>query len=233
MSITKRRLEDLIKQGLVADIFRMERSYALLKVIGTNAEAINAPSAGNFGELFGALQSALQTDTVLAVARLYDPPSKRYPTRCIKGLLDFLEENRSNLPNIGEFYNLEKELNRIGINPNEIQLALADETCFVLVIVNHFRMILKDEQTIDTIEKLKNIRDKIIAHNEQVSHLHGPTWYGLEKLIQHAKDLAGLLGWAYFSTVYVHDGEYLLTLDAGRASIAMNRLLKQVIPTLT
>ncbi len=230
MSITRDQLEDLIKKGLVSDIFEMERSYSLLKTIGTNASNINAPGAGNFGNLFGALQIALQTDAILAAARLYDLPSKKYPTRCIRGLLDFIEKECNSLPPIKEKYNLEKELNRIGMDPKTISLVTTDESAFALGLVKHFRVILDSSQVISTITKLKNLRDKAVAHNEQAAQIQGPTWQGLNKLIQHAKDLVGVLGWAYLNTVYVHDGEYILTSDAQRPSIAMGRLLKKIIP---
>ncbi len=232
MEITRDQIEDIVKHGLVADIFRMERSYSLLKIIGVNAEAINAQGAGNFGELFGSLQSALRTEAVLAVARLYDPPSKKYLTRCISGLLNFLEEHKGNLPKIRELYNLKKELNLIGMNQSGIILASTDEAAFAIALSKHFSSVLEDAQTIDTIKKLKSIRNKAIAHNEHVSPIEGPTWHGLEELMQHAKDLVGVLGWAYLNTVYVHDGEYILTEDAKRASRAMNRLLKMVIPNI-
>jgi len=232
MEITRDQIEDIVKHGLVADIFRMERSYSLLKIIGVNAEVINAQGAGNFGELFGALQSALQTDAVLAVARLYDTPNKKYPIRCIRGLLKFLEEHKGNLPKIREQDDLEKELNRIGMNQSEITLASTDEAAFAIALSKHFSSVLEDAKTIDTIGKLKSIRDKAIAHNEQVSRIEGPTWQGLEELMQHAKDLVGVLGWSYLNTVYVHDGEYIMTRDAKRSSRAMNRLQKMVIPNI-
>lgn len=72
----KKQLEDLAKRGLIADIFKMERSYMLFKTIGKNAHLINALSAGNFGELFGSFQLALQTDVILAITRLYDPQAR-------------------------------------------------------------------------------------------------------------------------------------------------------------
>ena len=183
MSITRDQLEDLVKKGLVPDIFKMERAYSLLKTIGANASAINARGAGNLGELFGALQIALQTDAILAAARLYDPPSKKYPTRCISGLLDFLERNCSNLPPIKEIYNLKKELSRIGMSPQVISLATTDEIAFAMELVKHFRVILDDPQIISTVNGLKDIRDKAIAHNEQAAHIQGPTWCGLKELI--------------------------------------------------
>ena len=233
MSITRTQIEDLVKSGLVADIFGMETSYSLLKAIGTNASAINVPGAGNFGELFGALQKSLRTEAILAVARLYDPPSRRYPTRCIKGLLDYLETNADNLPPIRELFNLKQELKRIGMSDTRISLASSDENAFAKALSQHFNAILNDPQTLDTINKLKDIRDKSIAHNEQTTQITGPTWSGLEKLIGHAKDLTGILGWAYLSTAYVINGEYILTSDAELPSRAMNRLLRKVITTVS
>jgi AbiU2 len=233
VSITRTQIEDLVKSGLVADIFGMETSYSLLKAIGTNASVINAPGAGNFGELFGALQKSLRTEAILAVARLYDPPSRRYPTRCIKGLPDYLETNADNLPPIRELFNLKQELTRIGMSDDRILLASSDEKAFAKALSQHFKAILNDPQTLETINKLKDIRDKSIAHNEQTTQITGPTWSGLEKLIGHAKDLTGVLGWAYLSTAYVINGEYILTSDAELPSRAMNRLLRKVITSVS
>lgn len=230
MNEFKKQLQDLVTHGLIADIFKMERSYMLLKNIGTNAHVINAPGAGNFGELFGSIQVALQTDVILAVTRLYDPPDKKYPTRCIRRLLDLMEENKNELPKIREIYNLKNELHLIGMNKNAISLVDTDESAFALELVRHFRSILEDPLTIDIAKKLKNIRDKSIAHNEQCTQIQGPTWQGLERLIQHAKELVGVLGWAYLDTAYMHDGNYILTSDAERPSRALGRLLRQIIP---
>jgi hypothetical protein len=231
MPLTRDQLEDLVKKGLVADIFKMERAYLLLKTIGANASAINAPGAGNFGKLFGALQDALQTDAILAAARLYDPPSKKYATRCIRGLLDCLEGNSGNLPPIRERCNLERELSRIGMPPSDIQLVATDEAAFAKKLVEHFRAILDNPRISTIVGMLKDLRDKAIAHNEQAADIHGPTWSGLMELMQHAKDLAGVLGWAYLNTAYVINGEYIVTSDAGEPSRAMTRLLKRVIPS--
>ena len=62
-------LQDIIKNGLVPDILKMERAYFLHKEIGDNAEILNACQNGSFGELFGAFQMAMESEAVLAVAR--------------------------------------------------------------------------------------------------------------------------------------------------------------------
>jgi len=67
--------------GIVADLFAAEQAYALLKQIGQNANAINQ---ANFGALFGPLQSVLSNACFLSVAKLFEKPSKNYPTRSIR-----------------------------------------------------------------------------------------------------------------------------------------------------
>ena len=88
---------------------------------------------------------------------------------------------KSNIINkkIKEKYNLEKELNRIGMDPQTILLVTTDESAFALGLVKHFRIILDKSQVISTITKLKNLRDKAVAHNEQAAQIQGPTWQGL------------------------------------------------------
>jgi hypothetical protein len=73
--------------GIVADLFTAEQTYALLKQIGQNANAINQ---ANFGEFFGPLQSVLSNAVFLSVAILFEEPSKKYPTRSISSVLKLL-----------------------------------------------------------------------------------------------------------------------------------------------
>ena len=80
----------------------------------------------------------------------------------------------------------------------------------------------------EIVEKLKTLRDKAMAHNEMVSPITGPTWGGLERILEISKDLAGVLGWAYLSTVYVHNGEYFLSSDAERPARALRRMLSEL-----
>ena len=228
MSITKVQLEDHIKNGLISDIFRMERSYFLLKKISDNADKINEEGSGNFGGLFGALQNSLETESVLAVARLFDRPSRRYPTRCIRGLLSFLEENANDLPEIQHKYNLVLHLNNLNIPKEIVSLLDASDKEFTLAIVRYYRGLLDDDDVSKIVEELKTIRDKAYAHNERVEKINGPTWNGLEKLIKISKDLAGVLGWAYLNTAYVHDGDYLLSSDAARPTRALDRMLRKI-----
>ena len=228
MSITKEQLEDHIKNGLISDIFKMERSYFLLKQISENADKINKTGNGNYGELFGSLQNALNTESILAVARLYDKPNNRYPMRCIRGLLSFLEENADNLPEIQEKYNLVRQLNNMEVPEEIVSLVGTNDSVFTLAFAGYYRGLLDDDVITENVERLKTLRDKTLAHNEMVSTIDGPTWGGLEKLIELSKDLAGVLGWAFLNTAYVHDGEYFLSSDAERPALAIYRLFNEI-----
>lgn len=80
------------------------------------------------------------------------------------------------------------------------------------------------------LDSVKNIRDKRIAHDENVAveRLPRVTWLELNKLLDYAKSFIGAIGWGYLSTAYVYnDGSYALSCDAQRTSSAMRRLLKR------
>lgn len=66
-----------------------------------------------------------------------------------------------------------------------------------------------------------------MAHNE-ASITNGPTWLALNELVEFAKYIVGVLGWAYLSTAYSINGNYILTSDAKEPSFAMTRLLNKI-----
>ena len=130
-------LKDIIKNGLVSDILKMERAYFLHKAIGTNADILNASENGSFGELFGAFQGAMESEAVLAVARVYDKPGKRHPTRCIRRALDLMEQNAESLPEIVEAYNTRLHLETSGANREVIHVKKCILTSY-LININYF-----------------------------------------------------------------------------------------------
>src|SRR5206468_12934751 len=90
----KETLKSYFMEGIVADLFAAEQTYALLKQIGQNANAINQ---ANFGALFGPLQSVLSNAFFLFIAKLFEKPSKRYPARSIPSVLQLLERSSHEL----------------------------------------------------------------------------------------------------------------------------------------
>lgn len=225
MTLSKEDLAELVKAGAVTDIFKAERAYALLKTIGTNADAINA-SKKNLGELFGVVQDIAQTEVLIAVARLFDPPSKKYPTRCLRALLDDLDAKAEALPPIVEKWNLAKELTRLAMDPADVARVQSESDVDVTrLIVGFLRERMEQPNIVDAVKRVRTLRDKRIAHNEDAHGINGPTWKAVLELLTFAKEVVGLVGWAYMSTVYMHDGRYFLSSDAERPSRAMRRLL--------
>ena len=88
----------------------------------------------------------------------------------------------------------------------------------------------------ETLNALRTMRNKQIAHHEGVSAEEIPKtqWGKIPPLLDVPKRVIGSIGHAYLQTAYVYnDGAYSLTSDAERASLALRRLLNKakIIPT--
>lgn len=97
---TKEKLID-ITEGIRDDIFECERYYYIAKTIGDKSIQINKDPR-NFGLFFGAIQRGLNSSCLMALSRLFDKSNDRNKTRSLEGLLNFLEKNIKNLPQIVE-----------------------------------------------------------------------------------------------------------------------------------
>ena len=222
---TRGQIEDIVQKGLVLDIFRMERAYALMRIAGERHIEINDRSRGNFGELFNALRAALNTEAVLALARIYDNPDKKYPTRCLKGVLKYLKDHAHELPGIREPFQLELSLQTRTVPVGLLESIDKSPADFPLLFSNYITSECERPEYADAMNKLKTLRDKVLAHNESADEITGPTWTALESLLDLAKYTVGVLGWAYFFIAYASNGDYVLTSDAKRPSLALSRLL--------
>jgi hypothetical protein len=218
-------LKDILQKGLVADILTMETAYQLHKEIGVNADALNSWENGNFGELFGTIQNALVSEAILAAARIFDKPNARYPTRCIRRALELMDQGINDLPEIVESHNTKLNLIESGADPEVIESVDKGKSVFIPLYVASVRRML-----VEKVEKLKHVRDKRIAHNEAASVV-GPTWEAVLDLVGQVQSFVGVLGWAFFSIVYVTDNSYFLSEDAQRPARALKRLAKTISKT--
>ncbi len=200
------------------DIHFAERAYLLYKQVGTYSTEINGPDGKNFGELFGVIQDSLKVDVIMSVARLFDKPK----SISIYHLLKYIEKNIKQLPEIIEKHMLFNEMKR---HPNIFPFIdnnmKDDELSLVIVSCLHNELLLKEEY----IKKVKSLRNKRIAHNDKAINIDKPTWDMINELLTTAKITIGIIGWAYLSIAFMHNGEYTLSFDAGRPSNALKRLL--------
>ncbi|MEO6588473.1 MAG: hypothetical protein ABIP06_04005, partial [Pyrinomonadaceae bacterium] len=106
-------LNDYLMNGIVKELFFADQTKALAVTIGKHSSAVNS---NGFGDLFGSLQNILSDHQTLAVAKIYDPPSRKYPTRSIPAMLSLIEEY-SNLWDLPQRHSLEKLLIDEGNDP--------------------------------------------------------------------------------------------------------------------
>ena len=205
----------------------MERAKALFRAIGERAAIFNSQSTGNFGDLFGALQTALLTECIMAAARIFDPPNKRYPTRSMRYVLELIKEQKEQLPVVQEPHQLGLTLEAGGMADLK-PLIEKGGAAFAEGLADYFLAIISEPNNVAALESLKTLRDKSLAHNEHVETVEGPTWRALTELIDIAKKLVGILGWAYLGTAYEIDGDFILSGDALRSSYALERLSEKL-----
>ncbi len=230
MKDPKQALKDVISEGVAVDIFKSDQCISLLDEIGTNSEVLNREG---FGDLFGNLQGYLSEQVILAITKIFERPSDRYPTRSIPSALKILDEYAEAIP-IAEPRILQKRLLELGADKQSLEKKSDSELTRLLVVLLRKAMpsVSADDPSklSEPMNALRIARDKKIAHHEAVAteSMERTTWGKIKPLLEFAKKTVGIIGIAYLSTAYeVDDGEYLLTGDAKRAGRALYRLLKK------
>lgn len=224
----KETLRSYIIEGIVADLFAAEQTYALLKEIGQNANAINL---ANFGAFFGPLQSVLSNAFFLSVAKLFEKPSKMYPTRSIPSVLQLLERSTHELL-IEQRIAVVRRLAAAGMNIES--LAEMPDSGITSAIVQFYTASVPSTELATWCEMSKSLhavvttRDKVVAHNEMIDRFTLPqtSWADIEHLMSYAKGFIDVVGIGYMSEPFAaDDGHYFLTPDALVASHVLSKLL--------
>lgn len=233
--ITRGELEQRVL-GLTTDIFIAERAYSMLQEIGDQRKQIEKLSG--FKELLLTMQAACKDQFLIATARLFDKALNGYETTCVYGLLSYLKKNAAYLPKVIEWSNLIQTMTDYQFDPEIIKIAEEEQSGERLVhaIVGHFEDLLKSESIKPHLTSLKRLRDKKLAHNELIRDtdiqlrdtLPITTFKDLKSLIEIAKSLVGVVGWAWMNTVFVHDGDYTFTSGATRPANSVGRLIEKL-----
>jgi len=222
------KLKDLITNGIVLDIFEAEQTLALDELIGINAKVINEQ---RFGSLFGSLQIILAKCFVLAIAKLYERPKRKYDIKSIPVALKLLQDNADKLPIKRKPLVLDK-LVEFGYDMEQVQVMPDKE--ITLRIVKYFSDNLQPKtinsninEIHDALNALRKVRNKAIAHREaiEVSELKLPYYAKIDQLVDMAKKFVVVIGNGYLGMNYELNGKYLHTSDAKRARRSLGRLL--------
>ncbi len=163
---------------------------------------------------------------MLAVTKIYEKPSKRYPNVSLPSVLDFVMENSETLcllePGL-----VRRGFEILGIGASEFDAA-DSEAKKNIVIAQCLRASLPHVETHDALRALKTLRDKRIAHPEDIDleTIEKTTWEHAEKLLIVPRGIVGILGDAYLATAYWDErGSYLASIDGSRVGRTMHRLI--------
>jgi hypothetical protein len=209
-------LRDYLLNGIGAQINLADQAYALAEEIGKHAKQIHG---ANFGELFGSLQVMLSDRQTLEATKLFDP-ARKYPTRSIPGTLDILERHAP-LWRVPQRWKINEALVQGGADASDLNQLSKEELTHA--IVNYYRTTLPDAY------RLRQSRDKVIAHNEAIERVteEAPTWGDALTLTNYAKDFIITIGYGYLDTLFgTHSSDYIPTSAAQRPAFALRRLLR-------
>ena len=227
---TKNILEEYLVKRLRNEIIVADESYFILQSIN---EYWNQISKDGYDLFFKSTYSAHFIRYTLAIAKLFDKPSKKYDTISIPFVLEYIENNFNDIP----FLNQGNLINQFSLLGYEIKhLNSLSDYELNKTILEHFKKNLPstdysgDLLLCRTLEIIKIYRDKHYTHNEYIDFPSLPktTFEETTNLLLYAKQFVSICALAYFNMYHSIDGvEYLFTKDAQRTNTSFKRILEK------
>ncbi len=222
----KEEITHYLDKGIIQDIFLSRLSYSLLMSSGRNGKKLETT---RYRQLFEDLQRVLSDHVILHITKLFEKPKARNEIISVPTTLQLIADNISNLEII------ERPL--VGQHMHALGIEVAQPwnlTSFQLsqIILTYFKDKLDLLQHSTTLEALRLLRDKRIAHRELIDISGSPTTTFIEAfdLIKFAQNFAIVAGTAYTSVIHGFiDEEFYLGEDAERGSRAMDALVDAVL----
>lgn len=217
----------LIKNGLLKDLHIAEKSFRLNKKISESQNEIVNPVKKDISKI---LYDLTYTEMILSLCRLYDKPDKSYPTICLKQLYKKLKESD---------YKLELKESKENILSQLIDSEWAYDLKEVLIRSTDSSFNKYASDFIETIElnhpisgailNIKEIRDKFLAHNEDIKIDTTIPYESITILIAHAKDVLSFFSLAY-SGIHLRTatGSFYLSQSTFDWEIKYRKFLKEI-----
>jgi hypothetical protein len=224
----KKEIADIIFQGLVIDLYKAERAIFINKEIGKHALLINK-SKPEIRRLFILIQNLTFNEAILSLSRIYDKPDKNYPNRCVLRIFKFLKELGDNAPIANNKEKTLEQLKYLRFNAETVKHLLEDDHIqFAQCLYLDFETEYIQTEFQSKLKKLKLIRDKMLAHNEDEKIIQKFQWEEFDELISFIKKINGIIGWAYLNTDYMFQGIYRLSGTAEREKHIITNTLKEL-----
>jgi len=230
---TAERMLAYVTEGLLPDTFVARESIGLIYTLAVSGAG---PATQTYEPFFQAVDVAMAERFVLAVCRLYDPPSARNEVRSIPAVLALLGEAKADLPILNRRA-LEIRLRHAGVDADLTSLTEADLWDHTY---DHFSRrcpsakATTSEALSRALEALKMRRDKRIAHSEHTPDLLFPsvTWEVAQELVSFAEGFLSCYACGFLQyMVSMEDGAFLTSeSDAVRARSALRRLVGNLRP---
>ena len=194
-------LKDYLEKGILAESFWAEEAREMTFAIGRNSQVINARKMGS---LFGRLQEIFSDRETLCVAKLFDRPSKKYPTRSIPAVLNLIKEHAAILDVPGRPH-LEALLGKNGFIDSDKK---TNEELIKDVVLFYESIIPHPDKKVGcalsaSLDAIFQSRDKVQAHNEAVLPEDRilPKWSDSKNLVEFSKQFAEFILYGFFGIV--------------------------------
>jgi hypothetical protein len=191
------QITDLIKNGLLRDLIITERSFLLNKKIKDSTGKLSSSTKLEISKI---LYDLTYTELVLGLCRLFDTP-KNYPTRCLKQLYNIVEVSE-NIIKVKDRTLLFDQIQHLGVPPEFVKLLKSSSPIdFNKRAIAFFEAEEMNDPIRSSIRTVKDKRDKLLAHNEDINLTSFLPYNSIETLLNHAKNVVSFFGLAYSAII--------------------------------
>jgi hypothetical protein len=209
------KINDFFNKGLVVECFQAERNILIWKYIADEVEFLKKQDS-YIQSMYSFIQFSAQMNFILSLGKIFDNPSKKYPTRCILSFLDIIEANSDSAVEIIETTNTIRLLKEYNCSQGLIDSVFSnDKSLFVKLFSNDYKERFKDLSLQNDISALKLLRDKVVAHNEDIGELSLP-FEVTQRLIDFTSEIISIFGMAYHSSVWKTENISFIKINAER-----------------
>ena len=201
-------IKDIIVEGLLGDIRIAERSFRLNKKIKELGEENLVVTKKGISRI---LRNLSYTEMVLSLARIYDNPNRKYPTRCLKRLHHVVKDTNYQIDIKNYKSDSILNLRYFGFDSIWIELLKnSSDIDFNKRVVGYFEAQEANEPLYSYIDKIKEIRDKLLAHNEDTVVNSFIPYTSFESLLDHAKNVISFYSLTYTGIRLKSGSDYYL-----------------------
>ncbi|MCB0493095.1 MAG: hypothetical protein KDC93_11845 [Cyclobacteriaceae bacterium] len=222
---------NLIHASISRPLHFIERSLAVSSLISEHRVKLNA--AKEYMSFFGYTQLVYNEQLMITLARMYDIKKRKYKTNCIEATLMFMQENIAELPPIKNREKTFRCMLEHDFTQDEIDGVknLDDQAITRLVMKHYSRWLKKDATLAQALKRLKNARNKQLAHSEDdtVLKFETPTFDDVKLLIHYAKNFFIVISMIYYDITMSLEGEYNGTKAAEAIKIPTSKVINDLL----